>query len=74
VVAAGKRQALEMFPFIAVVVVVVKTYRMMVVVVIVMEMICIWSLLMRLLLPEQLSKAMSNRVQNLHLSGVLLSY
>jgi len=74
-VAAGKRQALEMFPFIAVVVVVVvKTYRMMVVVVIVMEMICIWSLLMRLLLPEQLSKAMSNRVQNLHLSGVLLSY
>jgi len=65
VVVAGKRWVPEIFPLIAIVVVIVvdKTYHMMAVVVIVMGMICIWSFLTRLLLPEQLS--------NLNLSGVL---
>jgi len=71
---AGKRQALEMVPLVVVVVVVVadKTFCMVVAVVIVRGMmIHIW---MILLLPGLLSKAMSNRAQNLHLSGVLLPY
>jgi len=50
VVVASKGQALEMFPFVAIVV--DETYHMMAVVVMVMGMICIRSLLMRLLFPE----------------------
>jgi len=64
-----------MVPLVVVVVVVDGTFCMMVVVVRVIVMICTWSLLAKFIfLPGLPSKAMSNRVQNLHLSGVLLPY
>jgi len=74
VVVAGKGWVLEMFPLVVVVAIAGETFHAVVVMVMVMIRICIGSLLMRLLLPGQLPKAMSNRVQNLHLSGVLLPY
>jgi len=65
----GERQILPMVPLITAVVVVGRTWW---IVVMVREMmICI---LLILLLPGLLSKAMSNRTQNLHLFGVLLPY
>ena len=48
------------------------TFHKMVVVVMVMGMMI--HILTITLNPGQLPKAMSNRAQNLHLSGVLLSY
>jgi len=68
----GKGQAPEMFPLV-VVVGIGKTWY--VVAAMVMMMIRIQSLLVRfLLLPGRLSKAIFNRAQNLHLSGLLLPY
>jgi len=48
---------------IIVVVIVVETFHHKIVVVMVRVMICIWSLLVKFLFPELLSKAMSNKVQ-----------
>ena len=64
----GEGQALLMVPLVAVVVV-GRTWW----VVVIVRGIMIYILLI-LLLPGLLSKAMSNRVQNLHLFGVLLPY
>jgi len=67
----GKGWAPEIVSLVVVVVVVGETFCVVVVIVMGMGMmICI---LMTLDLG-QLPKAMSNRVQNLHLSGVLLPY
>jgi len=74
-VVVSERWMLEIFSLV-VVVIVGRTFCMVIMVVVVMMMmrIRIQSLSTRLLLPGQLSKAMSNRAQNLHLSGVLLPY
>jgi len=71
VVVVGKRQVPEKFPLVAIVV--DETCHMMMVVVMVRGMM-IHMMIQIVLDPGRLLKTMSNRVQNLHLSGVLLSY
>jgi len=71
VVVVGKGQALEKFPLVAVVG--SETCHIMIVVVMVRGMM-IHMMIQIVLDLGQLLKAMSNRVQNLHLSGVLLPY
>jgi len=73
VVVVGKRQAPERFPLVAIIG--SETCRIMMVMVIVMARgIMIHMTIQMVLDPGQLLKAMSNRAQNLYLSGVLLPY
>jgi len=72
-VVVGERQVPPMVPFVAVVVVAGGTWWVVVVVIAIVRGMIIHILLILLLLGL-LSKAMFNRVQNLHLSGVLLPY
>ena len=67
----SERQALKKFPLIAVVV--GKTCHMIVVVVMARGMM-ICMMIQIVLDPEQLLKAMFNKIQNLYLSKVLLPY
>ena len=69
VVVVGEGQAPKRFPLVAVVV--GETCHMMMVVVMVKGMM-IRMMIQMVLDPGQLLKTMSNRAQNLHLSGVLL--
>jgi len=71
VVVVGKGWVLKRFPLVAVVG--SETCRMMMVIVMVRGMM-ICMMIQIVLDPGQLLKAMSNRAQNLHLSGVLLPY
>jgi len=77
VVVAGEGRAPEMIPLVVVAVavaVVDETSCMMVVVVMARGMMIHILIIQMVLDPGQLLKAMSNRVQNLYLSEVLLPY